>query len=112
MKVFIREQIIKGSSDNFAIIVPTKALINETRHKMLDELKEDNLIMKKDYRVITSTGDIALEQNHHFIFIMTPERFLYLLNTTNYIAKYVFIDEAHKISSNDKRSAYYYQIVS
>ena len=112
MKVFIREQIIKGSSDNFAIIVPTKALINETRHKMLDELKEDNLIMQKDYRVVTSTGDIALEQNHHFIFIMTPERFLYLLNTTNYIAKYVFIDEAHKISSNDKRSAYYYQIVS
>lgn len=112
MKVFIREQILKGCYDNFAIVVPTKALINETRHKMLEELKENNITTQFNYRIVTSTGDIALEQKHHFIFIMTPERFLYLLNTTAFLASYVFIDEAHKISSKDKRSAFYYQLVS
>lgn len=110
MRVFIRERIMSNSTDSFAIIVPTKALINETRHKMLEEIKENP--QKSNYRVISSSSDIALEKNDRFIFIMTPERFLYLLNTTNHIAKYVFIDEAHKISSNDKRSAYYYQIIS
>lgn len=112
MKVFIKEKIINGCQENFAIIVPTKALINETRHKMLAELKDENTSTKLNYRIVTSTGDIALEQDHHFIYIMTPERFLYLLNTTEHTASYIFIDEAHKISAKDKRSAFYYQVVS
>ena len=33
MRMFIKQQILSGSRNNFAIIVPTKALINEVRTK-------------------------------------------------------------------------------
>lgn len=110
MRVFIKQQIINGSTDNFAILVPTKALINEIRTKILEDL-DDKQIKENNYRVITSASDIFLEQDHHFIFIMTPERFIYLLNTTDKRVKYLFIDEAHKISTKDSRSPFYYQLV-
>ena len=43
---------------------------------------------------------------------MTPERFLYFINTKTEIdVRYLFIDEAQKISSNEARSAPYYEIV-
>lgn len=108
MRMFIKNKISSGSTCNFAIIVPTKALINEVRSKMLEDLIG---LEEADYRVIISASDALLEQDHHFIFIMTPERFLYLQNTTEYKVNYLFIDEAHKISSKDARSNFYYEIV-
>jgi len=110
MRVFIKQQIINGSTSNFAIIVPTKALINEVRGKILSSLGKD-LMSQHNYKVVTSANDMLLEQEHHFIFIMTPERFLYLMNTTDKSVKYLFIDEAHKISTKDARSPFYYEMV-
>lgn len=110
MRIFIKTQISRGSNKNFAIIVPSKALINEVRTKMLEELKE--LLMIKNYKIVVSANDIVLEQKHNFIFIMTPERFLYLINTTDHRVQYIFIDEAHKISAKDKRGPFYYEIVN
>lgn len=110
MRVFIKENIIKGSTCNFAIIVPTKALINEIRSKILADLGKD-LMQARNYKVVTSSSDIMLEQDHNFIFIMTPERFLYLMNTTGHKVEYLFIDEAHKISTKDTRSPFYYELV-
>jgi superfamily II DNA/RNA helicase len=109
MRIFIRQEIAKGATCNFAIIVPTKALINETRSKVIEEL--DSLLDEKNYRVVVSASDLMLEQDHHYILIMTPERFIYLINTRETKADYLFIDEAHKISSIDKRSAFYYMLV-
>lgn len=88
MRVFIKENIIKGSTCNFAIIVPTKALINEIRSKILADLGKD-LMQARNYKVVTSSNDIMLEQDHNFIFIMTPERFLYLMNTTGHKVEYL-----------------------
>lgn len=110
MRVFIKQQITLGSTHNFAIIVPTKALINEIKNKILNDLGK-NLMQETNYKVITSASDLMLEQDHHFIFIMTPERFLYLINTTNHKVAYLFIDEAHKISTKDARSPFYYELV-
>ena len=43
---------------------------------------------------------------------MTPERLLYLLiNEKQVKLDFLFIDEAHKLSGNDKRSPFYYQFV-
>jgi superfamily II DNA/RNA helicase len=110
MRVFIKEKIAAGSTDNFAILIPTKALINEVSRDVLDDL--DALKTKADYRVVTSSGDILLDQKHCFVFVMTPERFLYFINTKTEIdVRYLFIDEAQKISSNEARSAPYYEIV-
>ena len=55
---------------------------------------------------------MALEEEHNFIFAMTPERLLYLLILMRDIPiEYLFIDEAHKISKKDGRSAFYYKVV-
>ncbi len=111
MRIFIKNKVKNHSTDNFVIIVPTKALINEFKRKILNELKD--ILNISNYRLVTSAGDIVLEQDHHFIFIMTPERLLYLINTKPSIEiNYLFIDEAHKICSNDARSSFYYQIVN
>lgn len=110
MRTFIREQIAKGKQCNFAIIVPTKALINETTEKLTEVLGPE--LKEKNYRIVTSAGAMALEEEHNFIFAMTPERLLYLLILMNDIPiEYLFIDEAHKISKKDGRSAFYYKVV-
>lgn len=111
MRVFIKEQISNGIKNNFAIIVPTKALINEVSSRIITDL--NNLLSQMDYRVITAGGEISLQQKHNFVLVLTPERLLYLLlENPNFKLDYLFIDEAHKISSKDTRSPFYYKIVN
>lgn len=110
MRMFIKEKLLSNSKNNFAIIVPSKALINEISSNLINELQ--SLLVEKNYRIVTSAGAMALEQNHNFIFILTPERLLYtLIRYENLSIDYVFIDEAHKISEKDSRSAFYYKVV-
>lgn len=110
MRMFIKKQVMDGKKHNYAIIVPTKALINEVSSKIIQDLK--GMLQKYDYRVVTSSGDIALTTPHSYIFVLTPERLLYLLISDKDLRlDYLFIDEAHKISSKDKRSAFYYKAV-
>lgn len=110
MRMFIKKQVIDGKELNFAIIVPTKALINEVSNESINDLKE--LLEKKDYRIVTSSNDVTMNKKHNYIFVLTPERLLYLLiEHPNLKLDYLFIDEAHKISSKDKRSTFYYQSI-
>lgn len=110
MRMFIKKQVMDGKKHNYAIIVPTKALINEVSSKIILDLK--GMLQEYDYRVVTSSGDIALTTPHNYIFVLTPERLLYLLISDKDLRlDYLFIDEAHKISSKDKRSAFYYKVV-
>lgn len=110
MRMFIKEQIIDGAQSNFAVIVPTKALINEVSSRIINDLKE--LLKEYNYRLITSAGALSLKTEHNFIFILTPERLLYLLiDNPSINIEYLFIDEAHKISAKGSRSAFYYKVV-
>jgi len=112
MRTFIRERIKQNADENFAVVVPTKALINEVSREMSDNLGE--LLRKHEYRVVTSAGSVALQgtNDHHYIFVMTPERLLYLLIGYDDIPiHYLFIDEAQSISERNGRSAFYYQII-
>lgn len=110
MHMFIQEQILKGEKLNFCRIVPTKALINEVRNDTIEDLKD--ILAEKDYCVVTSAGDITLEEKHNFILIMTPERLLYLLiSKPDFTIDYLFIDEAHKISGRNSRGPFYYKVV-
>ena len=63
---------------NFAVIVPTKALINETSQKIIKEDLKD-LLEEKNYKAVNAASDIALEGKHNFILVLAPERLLYLL---------------------------------
>ncbi|MDD4531003.1 MAG: helicase-related protein, partial [Candidatus Gracilibacteria bacterium] len=110
MRMFIKDKILKDFKNNFAIIVPSKALINEVSSNLINELQ--NLLVEKNYRIITSAGSVALEQEHNYIFILTPERLLYtLIKYEELLIDYIFIDEAQKISEKDSRSAFYYKVV-
>lgn len=110
MRMFIKERITKGYAENYVIIVPTKALINEVSTKIIDDLK--TLLPQHNYRVVTSGGALSLQQDHNFVLVLTPERLLYLLlERPTFKIDYLFIDEAHKISSKDSRSPFYYKVI-
>lgn len=110
MRMFVKDEILRGAQKNYALIVPTKALINEVRSKVINDL-EDNL-EKCNYRVVTAASDIALEEEHNFVFVLTPERLLYLLiSNPDLQVDYLFIDEAHKLSGKNSRGPFYYKIV-
>ncbi len=111
MRVFIKQQIIDGAKKNFALLIPTKALINEVTSELIESLT--TLLKESDYRIVTSSGSMALETKHNYIFVLTPERLLYILiDDPSIKIDYLFIDEAHKISSGDKRSAFYYKVIN
>jgi len=111
IQVYIRDQIIKGKNENYALLVPSKALINEVSSKVTESLGE--LLQSEDYRVVTSVNSVYLEQKHHFVFVLTPERFLYLLiQRPDVSVDFLFVDEAHKISVCQGRSGFYYQCLS
>lgn len=111
VQTYVEQQVRNGSEDNFAILVPTKALINEVRSNVIGSLK--GLLKEKNYRVVSSSGDLVLQQDHHFIFVMTPERMLYtLISMPGMKIDFLFIDEAHKISDRGGRSSYYYKVIA
>ena len=111
MRMYIKEMIQNGASDNYALIVPTKALINEIYDQIIQKDLKD-LLTEKNYKVVTSAGDIALEGQHNFVLVLTPERLLYLLISKPEIEiNHIFIDEAHKLSGKNGRAPFYYKCV-
>lgn len=118
MRMFIKNEVIHGAQKNYALIVPAKALINEVRGKVIDDLGENgnlekiNYLDRCNYRVVTAASDIALEEEHNYIFVLTPERLLYLLISQPKVQiDYLFIDEAHKLSGKNSRAPFYYKVV-
>ena len=113
MRMFIKEQILAGKKKNYALIVPTKALINEVRSEIIRNDLE-NLLDENQYHVVSSANDMALETHpdHNFVFVLTPERLLYLLNDKpDFVLDYLFIDEAHKMTGRNSRAPFYYSVV-
>lgn len=111
MRMFIKDEVVlQGAQKNYALIVPTKALINEVRSSIINDLN-DNL-ERRNYRVVTAASDIALEEQHNYIFVLTPERLLYLLISRPELQiDYLFLDEAHKLSGKNSRGPFYYKVV-
>lgn len=105
---FILNKLKNNTQDNFIILVPTRALISEIANKIIKEFKE--FIGVGKHRIVTTLASIA--ENDKFIAILTPERLYYsMLENLELKFQYLFIDEAHKISSRDKRSITYYKIL-
>lgn len=110
MRMFLKAQVEDGVEKNFALIVPTKALINEVTSKIINDLKEN--LKERNYRLVTSAGAIVLKEKHNFIFVLTPERLLYLLiSNPDLELHYLFVDEAHKLSEVDSRGPFYYKVI-
>lgn len=105
---FILNKLKNNTQDNFIILVPTRALISEIANKIIKEFKK--FIGSGKHRIVTTLASIA--EQDRFIAVLTPERLYYsMLENTKLKFQYLFIDEAHKISSRDKRSITYYKIL-
>ena len=105
---FILNELQQKTDASFVILVPTRALISEIANKLIVEFK--NFVGIGKHRVVT-TLSLPFE-NEKFIAVLTPERLYYsMLKNKGTKFQYLFIDEAHKISSRDKRSILYYKIL-
>ena len=105
---FILNKLKDNTQDNFIILVPTRALISEIANKIIKEFKD--FIGSGKHRIVTTLASIS--ENDKFIAVLTPERLYYsMLENPELKFQYLFIDEAHKISSKDKRSITYYKIL-
>lgn len=108
IKAFIRHLIIEhNANDNIIILVPTRALINQTVLYLKEEFKD-----AKNYRVLSHplVPLFYQKEKSRYIFVFTPERLLaYLADSSNPKIDYLFVDEAQKIvSEKDSRSPLYY----
>ena len=111
VQTYVQEQVKNGSTENYAILVPTKALINEVKSNLIGALQE--VLKARNYRVVTSARDVVLQQDHHFIFVMTPERLHHMMiERENIHIDFLFVDEAHKISARGGRSTYYFKVMT
>lgn len=106
IKAFIKKVIKNVPPENLVVIVPTRALINQFAIDLKKELSE--VLETHKYRIVTnsSVSDLVTEEPHNYIFILTPERLMsYLSQENNPSIGFLFIDEAHKLASNnDSRS--------
>lgn len=86
---------------NICIIVPTKALINQTRIQLYNWFTKE----KNKPRIITHQ-DVVPSTDRRNIYIMTQERLYSVLFENEYdiIFDVLMIDEAHNLFENDERS--------
>jgi replicative superfamily II helicase len=113
IKAFIKKVIKNVPPENLVVIVPTRALINQFAIDLKSELTE--VLETYKYRVVTnsSVSDLITEEQHNYIFVLTPERLIsYLSQENNPSIGFLFVDEAHKIASNkDSRSVTSYAAI-
>jgi superfamily II DNA/RNA helicase len=97
-------------TDNLVILVPSRALINQTVNKLKSDFKDE-----EDYTILAhpTVPTMFRRENSRYIFVFTPERLIsYLSNINNPKLDYLFIDEAHKIiAQKDTRSPLYYHAI-
>lgn len=111
IKKYIEYKVKVGEELNFAITVPSKALITEVKNSLLKDLGVE--LSHNSYRIISSAEEYVLQYgNRNYIFVMTPERLSNLLSEENNLRlDYLFLDESQKVTEMDGRSIYYYDII-
>ncbi len=111
MRTFIKDKILNGFNGNFAILIPTKALISEISSSIINADLKDELA-KQNFKVVTSGNSLFFKQDGlNYIMVMTPERMLYtLISYPELSIDYLFIDEAQKMSEKDGRSTFYFKV--
>ncbi|AQM59935.1 DEAD/DEAH box helicase [Clostridium baratii] len=110
IKIFIKSLILKKLRNNYVIVVPSKALINEVKSEIINEIGMS--LEKEKYKVITTPSEILNDEDFRYIMIYTQERLSYQIKIhEGMIIDYIFIDEAQKISDISMRSVYFYKII-
>lgn len=108
---FITARIADGTVSNYAIVLPTKALISEVSYTLGKLLHE--VTSKAKYRILSNAVPSEMDKVCSYIAIMTPEQLHHTIcSNPNFHIDWLFIDEAYKISlKNNKRSGYYLDLI-
>jgi replicative superfamily II helicase len=110
IKNFIKQKITDENTNAIAIIIPTKALINELEEDLIQDLS-DNLL-EIGYVIATIPTQLQILNDTKKILLFTPERILQAINESILPAlDYIFIDEAQKVFESDERSPIYYKLM-
>lgn len=111
IKDYIRHLIDKNSPNTeyvMVLLVPTRALISQVVDDLRKEINNKSINIAS-HPVLTA---YVLRKYKQHIFVFTPERLLSYVSTNNPSIKYLFVDEAQKvISENDPRSSLYYHSI-
>ena len=108
---FITSRIAEGLTSNYAIVLPTKALIGEVSFNLGRMLREN--ATGKKYRILINSVPQEQQKDQSLIAIMTPEQLHHVIcSNKSFHLDWLFIDEAYKISQKDnKRSGYYFDLI-
>jgi len=90
----------KESMDSsICVIVPTKALLAQTKQRLLNKKNED------DVRQIITHQEMYQGGDQKIIAILTQERLLRLfVKHPDFLFDFIFVDEAHNLLGNDQRA--------
>lgn len=112
IKNFIKLNLLESSdAKDIAIILPTKALINEVEDDLLSEL--ETFIKNNNYMIISAPSQLQLFREKNKILLFTPERMLQALNEDLIDSlDILFVDEAQKIYEGDDRAPLYYKLIN
>lgn len=84
---------------NICIIVPTKALVAQTRQRLLSKRRAD------DKRQIITHAEMLQNKNNNFVAVFTQERFMrFLIKHRDIDFDFIFVDEAHNLLNNEARA--------
>ena len=105
-KSYVFRHIIKSTHNDIAVIVPSRALINE----YYDRVRE--IVNTKETNVLTFVDKINTKRAKRSIFILTPERARELFKNKSWInLDYVLFDEAQLGDEKSTRGLYFDSIV-
>jgi hypothetical protein len=95
----IEQTVSEHPERNIAIVVPSKALISQTRARVIQK------IAPKNRRQVIVHHDMAFDPNKPIVAVVTQERLLRIFQKHPSIAfDTMFVDEAHNLLSGDKRA--------
>lgn len=105
-KSFVFRHIITSSTKDIAVIVPSRALINE----YYDRVSE--LVNTKKVNVLSFVDQINTKHAYRNVFILTPERARELFKNKQWIdLEYILFDEAQLSDEESTRGLYFDSIV-
>ncbi|MDG6881099.1 ski2-like helicase [Phocoenobacter uteri] len=95
----IIQRLLKNNKEIIVLVVPTRALIKELSGKIIEKLKEFELIDNVDVRTIPIIENND-EINKGRVYILTQERLVTLLEQDSLNIDTCFVDEAQEVQSN------------
>lgn len=106
IKAFLRCAIQNTPPENFIILVPSRALINQYVIELKSEM--GTILTANKYKIITNSNltELPISGKYNYILVLTPERLIsYMSQDSNPSAGFLFVDEAHKLAqAEDSRS--------